>query len=112
MTETENSLADKAIEALHLVMEAGESESTRVRAAQILLDRIAPSKEDDEEQKRALKERDTAIAAARDLLMQFADAKADLLCLRNAVVEACKAGTIDPQGKLADLVGYGRERLG
>lgn len=66
--------AAKILEALLDLLHHSESDSARIAAAKILLERMAPA-EDDEHQRREAEERDAAIAEARCLLAEFAAAK-------------------------------------
>ncbi|MDX2027687.1 MAG: hypothetical protein SFW62_03525 [Alphaproteobacteria bacterium] len=66
--------AAKILEALIDLVHHSESDSARIAAAKILLERMAPE-EDDEARRREAEERDAAIAEARCLLAESAAAK-------------------------------------
>jgi len=111
MTETDAPLAEKAIEALHLLMEAGDSETTRVAAAKALLARLSPKKTD-EEQKNESEEREHALVEARGLLAEFADLKLAFFKLQNEVAKASEASADNAAGELARLAHFSRTGLG
>ncbi len=110
MTNTEP-LAEKAIDALHLLMEAGDSETVRVAAAKALLARLSPKK-NDEAQIHEAEERDRALAEARKLLAEFASLKLAFFRLQNEVAKAGEASADNAAGELARLVDHGRKGLG
>jgi|GEM_PF-4459730 hypothetical protein len=111
MTENENPLADEAVDTLHGLMKDSESDSDKIRAAKILLDRAAP-KEDDEAKKHEAEERDAAFTEAYGLLTELARYKYAFHRLQNALAEASKAPAADPARQLADLADFGWARLG
>ncbi len=63
--------ADDVLTTLHDLMQGSESDTARIQAAKILLERLAP-KEDEEARKREAEERGAALAEARSLLAEFA----------------------------------------
>ena len=88
MTPNESLQADQVLTTLRDLMQSSESDTARISAAKILLERLAP-KEDDEAKKREAEERDVALAQARGLLAEFAALK--LAGLR-------EPGKLDPAG--------------
>jgi hypothetical protein len=102
---------DQVLATLHELMNASESDTARIQAAKILLERIAPKK-DDEAQKHEAAERDAALTEARGLLTEFARYKYAFHRLQNALAQASKAGTDNAAGQLANLVNSGWAWLG
>ena len=84
--------ADQVLATLHDLMQSSESDTARIQAAKILLERLAP-KDDDEAQKREAEERDIALAEARGLLAEFAALKLAGLCQPGAVDHAGASAT-------------------
>lgn len=111
MTEQKPPLAEEALAALQFAMQASDSDTARIQAAKILLDRIAPKK-NDEEQKHEADERDAALAEARGLLAEFAALKFAILRQSRALAQAGEAGTNHPAGELEDLADPCGPRLG
>ena len=74
MTKDEILQAEDVLTTLRDLMQASESDTARIAAAKILLERLAP-KQDDEAQKHEAEERDRALAEARGLLAEFAALK-------------------------------------
>ncbi len=77
-----------ALETLREIMLSAESDTARLNAAKILLERLAP-KEDEEARTREAEERETALAEARGFLAAFA-------ALKLAGVR--EPGAVDPAG--------------
>lgn len=73
-------------------MQASESDTARIQAAKILLERLAP-KEDDEAKKHEAEERDRALAEARGLLAEFAALKLASLRQPDTLDQASEAAT-------------------
>jgi hypothetical protein len=97
MTPSEPLQADQVLATLHELMQASASDTARIQAAKILLERLAP-KEDDEATKRAAEERDIALAEARGLLAEFAALKLAMLRQPGAVDQASEAPADNPGG--------------
>lgn len=74
MTSNDGLEASQVLSTLRDLMQASESDTARIQAAKILLERLAP-KTDDEAKKREAEERDVALAQARGLLAEFAALK-------------------------------------
>ena len=74
MTSTDDLQAGDVLATLHELMQDSESDTARIQAARILLERLAP-KEDDDAARRDALERDAAFAEARGLLAEFAALK-------------------------------------
>ena len=87
MTQTPTLQAEQVLATLHDLMQGSESDTARIAAAKILLERLSP-KEDDETNKRAAEERDCALAEARGLLAEFAALKLAGLCEPGALDQA------------------------
>ena len=90
MLPNERTQADEVLATLRAVMESSESDSARIQAAKLLLERFMPKEDDDEVKKQEAEERDAALAEAHGLLAEFAVAK--LAGLR-------KADGVDQRGK-------------
>ncbi len=88
MTESDALQAEQVLATLRDMMQGSESETARIQAAKILLERLAP-RQDEEERRREQEERDHALAEARGLLAEFA-------ALRLAGV--CQPGEMDQTG--------------
>ena len=84
MTQSNQLHADDVLATLHDLMQASGSDTARIQAAKILLERLAP-KEDDEARKREAEEREAALAEARGLLAEFAALRLAGLCQQGEV---------------------------
>lgn len=84
MTQTDQLHADDVLATLHELMQASGSDTARIAAAKILLERLSP-KEDDEARKREAEERETAVAEAKGLLAEFAALRLASLCQPSAL---------------------------
>jgi hypothetical protein len=104
-------LADQAVEALRNAVTGGEVSAEQIRAANILLQRFAPKK-NDEEQRNETAERDAAFTEAYGLLTQLARYKYAFNRIQNALVEASKVPTDHTSGELAHLANHGWAWLG
>ena len=93
MTQTETLHADDVLATLHELMQGSGSDTARIAAAKILLERLSP-KEDDEAQKREAEEREVALAEARGLLAEFAALRLASLC-EPCAVDASGSGAAD-----------------
>ncbi len=115
MTQTNRTEISASIDAivsvLHELMLSGSSEPSRIAAAKILLERIAP-KNDEEERQREADERNAALAEARGLLAEFAALRLADVQQPRALDPASKAATTDSDGRLAGVAGAGGTRLG
>ena len=97
MTPTEPLQADQVLSTLSELMQGSESDTARIQAAKILLQRLAP-KEDDEAKKHEAEERDVALAQARGLLAEFAALKLASLREPCHVDQASTPPTTDSAG--------------
>ena len=95
MTNAQTLHPDQVLATLHDVLQSSESDTARIQAAKILLERLAP-KEDDEARKREAEERDTALATARGLLAEFAALKLAMLCDPRPMDSASTTATNNP----------------
>jgi hypothetical protein len=89
--------AEDVLETLGAVMQSSESDTARIQAAKILLERLAP-KEDDEAHKREAEERAAALDEARGLLAEFGALRLAILCEPDALAEASAAAPSDAAG--------------
>jgi len=85
---------ERVINTLLELMQASESDTARIAAAKILLERIAP-KADEEARQREAEERDCALSEARGLLAEFAAAKLAGLCQPGEMDQDGAAATTD-----------------
>ncbi|MDR3450749.1 MAG: hypothetical protein P4M15_13570 [Alphaproteobacteria bacterium] len=102
---------EQVLATLRELMAASESDTARIQAAKILLERSAP-KEDDEARRREAEEREFALAEARGLLAEFAALKLAGLCEPGAMDQA---GAPEPDhaiGGVAHLAADGGQGLG
>ena len=97
MTQSNQLHADDVLATLHDLMQASGSDTARIQAAKILLERLAP-KEDDEARKREAEEREAALAEARGLLAEFAALRLASLCQPGAVDASGEAAPDDAAG--------------
>ena len=97
MTSNEQFHADQVLSTLHELMQASESDTARIQAAKILLERLAP-KEDDDAKKREAEERDVALVQARGLLAEFAALKLASLREPDKLDQASAPATDNPAG--------------
>lgn len=89
--------AEQALETLREIMLCAESETARLNAAKVLLERLAP-KEDDESKKREAEEREAALAEARGFLAEFAALRLASLHEPRAVDQPGEAAATDAAG--------------
>lgn len=92
MTMTDGLAAEQVLATLHNMMQASESETARIQAAKILLERLAP-KEDDEQRKREAEERAAAMDEARGLLAELTAWRLASLREPDALAEGGAPGT-------------------
>jgi hypothetical protein len=97
MPSNETLQAEQVLSMLGELMQASESDTARIQAAKILLERIAP-KEDDEAKRNEAVERDAALAEARGLLAEFAALKLANFRLSRALDQAGEAATDNAAG--------------
>ena len=112
MTDDNQQLIGQAIEALRSAVLGNEVSAEQLRAANIVLQRVAPTKEDADAQKRADEERARVLAEARRRLADFIDTKFELIRLRNDVVRASQAPADHAAGELARLADTCRPWVG
>lgn len=86
--------AEDVLATLLALMQDSDSDSVRIAAAKVLLERLSPKEEDDIRQREA-EERQAAIAEARCLLAELAAARIDGLYVTPALDGDSAAGTID-----------------
>lgn len=97
MTQTETLQPDQLLALLSDVVVSSESDTSRIQAAKLLLDRIVP-KEDDEAKRNEVAERDAALATARGLLAEFAVIKLENHRLQSELDKASQAETANASG--------------
>jgi hypothetical protein len=97
MTPDEPLQASQVLETLQGLMKASESDTARIQAAKILLERLAPKK-DDEAQKHEAAERDAALTEARGLLAEFAALKLAVLRQQAALAQNSESTADNPAG--------------
>jgi len=90
MLPNESNQADEVLATLRGVMESSESDSARIQAAKILLERLRPKEDNDELKRQEAEERDAALAEAHGLLAEFAAIK---------LASLHKADDLDQRGK-------------
>ncbi|MDR3424394.1 MAG: hypothetical protein P4M13_04860 [Alphaproteobacteria bacterium] len=98
MQPNESLQPDKVLAMLGELAQASESDTARISAAKILLDRLAPKKEDDEAKRNEAAERDRALAEARALLADLAVIKLAHYRLSLTLAQAGEAAATDPAG--------------
>ncbi|MBV8061574.1 MAG: hypothetical protein JO126_04520 [Alphaproteobacteria bacterium] len=86
--------AEEVLATLLALMQDSESDSVRIAAAKVLLERLSP-KEDDEIRQREAEERQAAIGEARCLLAELAVARTHELYSAPAMDGDGAAGAID-----------------
>jgi len=91
MIDSETFQAATVLTTLREVMQSSESDTARIQAAKILLERLAP-KEDDEARKREAEERAAALDEARGLLAEFAAVKLAGFCQPDALDQTGATG--------------------
>ncbi len=79
------------------VMTSSESDTSRIAAAKILLERFAPKKSDEEQKQQAI-ERNHALTEARGLLAEFAAFKLASFRATRALGDAGATATDNPNG--------------
>ncbi|MCL2473708.1 MAG: hypothetical protein FWF23_02215 [Alphaproteobacteria bacterium] len=77
---------------LQAVMESSDSDTARIQAAKIILEKLGKN-QDDTEKKHQEEERSIAIEQAHKLLEEFAELKLTLLFKPPPVAEKCETGT-------------------
>ncbi|MDD3029967.1 MAG: hypothetical protein PHS57_06790 [Alphaproteobacteria bacterium] len=102
---------ESVLETLRELMLASDSDTARIQAAKILLERLAP-KEDDEAKKREAEEREAALAQASGLLAEFAALKLASFRLTRELDRLRAAGAADAAGDVAGMAGHGGPGVG
>ncbi|MDE1901672.1 MAG: hypothetical protein KGI37_08525 [Alphaproteobacteria bacterium] len=98
MTDLETPDTATILATLNLVMQSSDSDTSRIQAAKILLERLAP-KEDDETRRREADERRAALDDARGLLAEFAAVRLAGLCEPDALAESGAPATDHAAGE-------------
>ena len=92
MTLFESLDAQQALDTLQVVMESSDSDTARIQAAKIILEKLGKN-QDDTEKKHQEEERSIAIEQAGKLLEEFAQLKLTLLSKPPSVAKTCETGT-------------------
>jgi hypothetical protein len=92
MTESNALQTEQVLATLHELMSSSGSDTARIQAAKILLERLSP-RESDEATKREQEEFEQALGEARGLLAEFAALKLAGLC---QPVEMDQTGASEP----------------
>jgi hypothetical protein len=108
---TESLQATDVLATLSDVLLSSDSDTARIAAAKVLLERLSP-KEDDEAKKHEADERDAALAQARGLLAEFAALKLAVFRQQGELDSAGPPATDHAAGQLADMADHGGQGLG